>query len=132
MRRVIATGIGFTLFASSIPTLAQPVAGRAVLGVEVTELDAVMAGWSATKTLLGKPVYNDRQEKVGKIEDIIVTPEHRASYAIIGVGGFLKLGERYVAIPMNQLNIQHKKIFLPGATREQVKAMPRFEYQKTK
>lgn len=110
-----------------------PVAGRAPLGVTVME--AVVLGWSAKRDLMGKAVTNDKNEKIGKIDDLIISPSKdsstpAASFAIIGVGGFLGIGDRDVAIPMEQLKLQNKLLVLPGATKDALKAMPPFVYQK--
>jgi sporulation protein YlmC with PRC-barrel domain len=112
---------------------AAPVAGRAPIGVTVTE--AVVLGWSAKRELLGKAVTNDKNEKIGKIDDLIIAPGKdgstpSASFAIIGVGGFLGIGNRDVAIPMEQLKLQNKQLILSGATKDALKAMPPFVYQK--
>jgi sporulation protein YlmC with PRC-barrel domain len=112
---------------------AAPVAGRAPIGVAVME--AVVVGWSAKRDLTGKPVVNDKNEKIGKIDDLIISPSKdsttpAASFAIIGVGGFLGIGNRDVAIPMEQLKLQNKQLILPGATKDALKAMPPFVYQK--
>jgi sporulation protein YlmC with PRC-barrel domain len=40
-------------------------------------------------TLLDAAVYNDKGEKIGSIDDIIVSPKRTVSHAIVGVGGFL-------------------------------------------
>src|SRR5262245_10077123 len=82
-----------------------PVAGEVKLGVEPDEVALVAVGVSAKNQLLGKPVYNDVGDKIGVIEDIIVTPERSVSVAIIGVGGFLGLAGHNVAIPMRQIKI---------------------------
>jgi sporulation protein YlmC with PRC-barrel domain len=105
-----------------------PIAGRSVLGVTVVEMEAIVLGWSAKKDLLDKPVYNETKQKIGEIEDIIVTPDNAASFAIIGVGGFLGLGERRVAIPFKQIRLQGGNLVLPGATKEALKALPEFKY----
>ncbi|MGF6272385.1 sporulation protein YlmC with PRC-barrel domain [Massilia sp. UYP11] len=121
--------------ASTAQAPAAPVVGRAPLGVTVIELEAVVVGWSAKQDLIGKTVVNDKSEKVGKIDDLIISPSKdgklpAASFAIIGVGGFLGIGKRDVAIPMEQLKLQNKQMTLPGATKEALKAMPPFVYQK--
>ncbi len=95
-----------------------------------TEIQSVVKGWSAKKMLLGKAVYNNSDQKIGDVEDIIITTDKHVSYAIIGVGGFLGVGERYVAIPAKDLKISDKKIFLPHATKEELKQMPKFDYRK--
>jgi sporulation protein YlmC with PRC-barrel domain len=106
------------------------VAGTATIGVAVEEMKAVALGWSAEKQILDKDVYNDSNEKVGKVEDLIITPDKAVSYVILGVGGFLGLARHDVAIPAGQLKVQGDKLMLPGATKEALKALPPFEYAK--
>jgi hypothetical protein len=66
------------------------------LTVEVTR--PVTVGYRASK-LLGTPVYNELEETVGNIDDLIITPHRTLSLAILSVRGFLGLGRRLVAIP---------------------------------
>jgi sporulation protein YlmC with PRC-barrel domain len=113
---------------------AAPVAGKAPLGVTVVEMEAIVIGMSAKRDLLGKTVVNDKNDKIGKVDDLIISPNRdsttpAASFAIIGVGGFLGMGKRDVAIPMEQLKVQNKQLALPGATKDTLKAMPPFVYQ---
>jgi len=111
------------------PTISHAqVAGSTPLGVTVTELQAVVKGWSVKRTVLGQPVYNDKDEKVGSVDDIIITPDKAVSYAIIGTGGFLGLAKHDVAIPVSQFKLVDKKLVLPGATKEALKAIPEFQY----
>ncbi len=106
------------------------VAGTSTIGVAVEEMKAVALGWSAKKQIMDKDVYNDSNEKVGKVEDIIVAPDKSVSYVILGVGGFLGLDQQDVAIPAAQLKIEGGKLMLPGATKDSLKALPKFEYAK--
>jgi hypothetical protein len=106
------------------------VAGTTVVGVSVTEATQVATGWSAKKSILGKAIYNDAGNKVGKVEDLIIAPDRHVSYLIVGVGGFIGIGQREVAIPVTQVHEQDGKITLPGATKEALKAMPAFVYAK--
>jgi sporulation protein YlmC with PRC-barrel domain len=109
------------------PGLAQAqVAGSTVLGVAAAELREVATGWSAKRQVLGRPVFNDKNEKVGTVDDIIISPDKTVSYAIVGDGGFL--GVANVAIPVNQFTQADGKLVLAGATKEAIKAMPPFEY----
>jgi sporulation protein YlmC with PRC-barrel domain len=84
---------------------------------------------------LKKAVVNEQKEKIGTISDIVISPNpdaklSHASFAIIGVGGFLGMGKYDVAIPMEQLKLQDRTLVLPGATKDALKALPKFEYQK--
>ena len=109
---------------------AAQTAGSTVVSVSTTELKEVMKGWSAKKQILGKDVLNDAGDKVGEIDDLIVTPDKSLSYAIVGVGGFLGVGEHQVAVPVTRFKQQMGKIVLRGATKDALKAAPKFEYAK--
>ena len=124
------TLIAFCAVAALAPlrTARAQVAGEATLGVTVEEMKLVVVGWSAKKQLLDKDVYNDKNQEIGEIEDVIISPKKTASWAIIGVGGFLGIAEKMVAIPMDQLQIQAGKLVLKGATKDALKAMPAFNY----
>ena len=106
------------------------VAGSTTLGVTVEEQKGVAVGWSAKKDVLGEAVYNSNNEKIGAVEDLIITPEKAVSYAIVGTGGFLGIAQHDVAIPVGQLKLEGDKLMLPGATKEGLKALPKFEYAK--
>ena len=106
------------------------VAGSSTIGVTVDEQKILAVGWSAKKQILDKAVYNSGGEKIGEVEDLIITPEKAVSYAIVGVGGFLGMAQHDVAIPVGQLKLDGDKLMLPGATKEGLKALPKFEYTK--
>jgi sporulation protein YlmC with PRC-barrel domain len=58
--------------------------------------------WRSSK-LIGVDVYNEANEKIGAVEDLIVDKSGRVENVILGVGGFLGMGEHYVAVPMDKL-----------------------------
>ncbi|MDB4966293.1 MAG: photosystem reaction center subunit [Myxococcales bacterium] len=109
-----------------------PVVGRQAvpLGVTVEEMVVVAKGWSVKKELIGKQVYNDKGEKIGSIDDVILSPDKSASFTIIGTGGFVGLGRHDLAIPFGQLEVTNNRIVLPNATKEALKALPPFQYAK--
>jgi sporulation protein YlmC with PRC-barrel domain len=134
-RRAVLNGVAILalvglVVAGSAGRLGAQVAGSTTLGVSVEELKAVAIGWSAKKKILGKAVYNDKNEKIGAVDDLIITPDKSVSYAIIGAGGFLGMGKHDVAIPVGQLKEDKGKIVLAGATKDALKAMPKFVYAK--
>jgi sporulation protein YlmC with PRC-barrel domain len=130
MRKTVVAGFMGVMMAVAAVNVAAQVAGSTTIGVPATELTTLTHGWSAKKQILGKPVYNDQSERVGDVDDIIVAPDKAISYAIMSVGGFLGLGEHYVAIPFNQFKADDGKYVLPGATKNTLKAIPKFEYSK--
>ena len=115
----------------SVPVSAiAQVAGSTRLGVTVEQTSAVALGWSAKKQVLGQPVYNEQKQRVGTIDDLVIAPGSAVSFVIIGAGGFVGLGRHDVLIPVEQLKQQDNKFVLPGATKEAIKALPKFEYAK--
>jgi sporulation protein YlmC with PRC-barrel domain len=127
MKSVSAMSITLLLIATP-PCIAQQVVGSTQLGVAYAELRDVTTGWSTKTQVLGKKVFNDNRETVGKIDDIIVSPDKSVTYAIISAGGFLGVGRHDVAIPVNQLKEDGGRFILAGATKDAIKAMPKFEY----
>ena len=125
----IAHVLAMTLVGLSIPLPGKAqVAGTTLLGVSVAELRSVALGWSAKRQILGQSVYNDKNERVGSIDDIIIAGDKAVSYAIVNAGGFLAVTKHDVAIPVSQLKLVNDKFILPGATKEALKASPVFEY----
>jgi len=82
----------------------------------------------AASRVIGKPVENVQGEQVGKVEDLVIAKGHRASYAVLSVGGFLGVGQHMVAVPIDRLQLQGDKV-LYDITREQLGALPEFEYR---
>ena len=127
MRKIVLLVIASLVIAVGA---ADSVAQTAGVSVSTVELRDIAAGWSAKKQILGKGVYNDAGDKVGEINDLIVTPNKALSYAIVGVGGFLGVGEHQIAVPVGKFKQEKDKIVLHGATKEALKAAPKFEYAK--
>ncbi|WP_291684084.1 PRC-barrel domain-containing protein [Bradyrhizobium sp.] len=58
--------------------------------------------WRSSK-LIGVNVYNDNNDKIGDIQELIVDKSGKVENVVLGVGGFLGMGEHYVAVPMEKL-----------------------------
>jgi sporulation protein YlmC with PRC-barrel domain len=129
--RAVAVGAMLSTMVLSTTAVRGQVAGSTKVGATKEEMKAVALGWSAKKKLLGKTVYNEKDEKIGTVEDLIITSDNKSvSYAIVSVGGFLGMGDHDVAIPARQLKENQGKIVLAGASKEALKSMPKFEYAK--
>jgi len=129
MNRMAAVAVSFLVLVPGGYAAAQ-VAGSTTVGVAVEEMKAVALGWSVKRQILGQAVYNEQKQRVGKIDDLIIAPDTAVSFVIVGAGGFVGLGKHDVAIPVTQLKQQDGKFVLPGATKDAIKALPKFEYAK--
>jgi len=81
-----------------------------------------------TSKIVGSPVFNEANETVGSIDDLIVTPSDKVPFAVLSVGGFLGIGTKYVIVPYSALEVDDKRMMLRGATRDSLKALPNFTY----
>jgi sporulation protein YlmC with PRC-barrel domain len=127
----LATGASLTLVAVLVgagTAAAQVAGGTTTVEASIIESTRLAMGWSVKKTLLGKTIYNDAGEKVGKVEDLIITPDRSVSYVIVGAGGFIGIGRHDVAIPVTQIQDKTGKLIMAGATKDMIKAMPQFTY----
>jgi sporulation protein YlmC with PRC-barrel domain len=120
-----------TLGVAAVLTLVAPSAYAAdskTLTVSQQEISTAQKGWSAKKDIMGKTVYNDNNEKIGDVNDVIFSRTNSASFVVVGAGGFLGMGEHDVAVPLSRIKHDNDKLILPGATKEALKKMPEFRY----
>jgi sporulation protein YlmC with PRC-barrel domain len=115
-------------FAAVVPAAAQVAGATTTTGISIVESTQIAMGWSVKKSLLNKTIYNEMGQKVGKVEDIIISPDKSVSYVIVGAGGFIGMGRHDVAIPVVQIQDQAGKLVMPGATKDMIKSMARFDY----
>lgn len=83
-----------------------------------------ITGWSTKDDLMGKSVVNENDEKIGDINDVVISSDGRSMYLLIGAGGFLGMGEKNVAVPFDRFDRRDDQIVLSGYSKEQLKALP--------
>src|SRR5207302_4548947 len=69
--------------------------------------------WRASK-MSGLRIYNDANESIGSINDLLIDKSGNVKIAVIGVGGFLGLGEHLVAVPFEKLKFANEAIAYTG------------------
>jgi sporulation protein YlmC with PRC-barrel domain len=113
----------------SNPTPAAPSAAAAPpTQTIITPVAAATA--RRASTLIGANIINGENRNVGEVHDLMVDMAGGATIAVLSVGGFLGIGERYIAIPASDLrwNSDRERWMLPGATIDSLKARPAFTY----
>ena len=117
-----------TAFAQQAPTPEQAAnpAPSAAPGQTQTATDF------RTSKLIGTNVYNNANENVGEIEELMVNSSGTITAAVVSVGGFLGMGERYVALPFKQLKIAREADRDPkvttDATKDSLKGMAEYKF----
>lgn len=101
--------------------------------------------WRASK-LVGVNIYNEQNDKIGEVNDVIIDTSGKVDGVVVSVGGFLGMGEHDVMMKLNQIKFANKagtsttsstssdsKQWYPdrgtvNTTKDQLKAMPQFKY----
>ncbi|WP_439542974.1 PRC-barrel domain-containing protein [Hyphomicrobium sp.] len=89
--------------------------------------------WRSSK-LVGMAVYNRANERVGDINDLILGPDGKIASAVIGVGGFLGIGEKLVAVDFSELQLNRDADGTMRATvnstKESLESAPDYKFAK--
>lgn len=89
---------------SPAPTTTAPAAAP------VTASDSTYNGnWRASK-VVGLSVYNDGNESLGSINDLLTDKSGNIKAVVIGVGGFLGVGEQLVAVPFDKIKFVNEPV----------------------
>lgn len=93
--------------------------------------NAVLAQSARASKLIGSKVYQG-DTSIGQIEDVLVELDHATVPAVIlSVGGFLGVGDKLVAVPVNQIKVGSEARFVTDLTKEQLTNAPAFVFGKT-
>lgn len=91
--------------------------------------------WRSSK-LIGLTVYNTANEKIGDVNDLILGADGKISSAVIGVGGFLGMGEKLVAISFSDLQLNRdtdgSMRVVVNSTKDALENAPDFKYYSPK
>lgn len=83
----------------------------------------------SSSTLSGDGVINAQGEDLGHIEDLMINPaDGHVEYAVLSFGGFLGMGDKFFAVPFNQLSVdtaKHKMVL--NVPKERLKDAPGFD-----
>lgn len=146
-KHLIIAAIALTC--ASFPALAQtatpPAAGMSSsseMGMKMADTATVKLKFITVKPadvmsskLVGTTVYNNKNENVGEVEDLVIENGKTLTGVVVSVGGFLGMGESYVVLDPSTLAISNKdsKWMLHADTdKDTLKSAPKFEYTKKK
>ena len=115
--------VGAALLAGSAGAQVTP----QTVDVAKINVQKLAAGYRASK-VVGSSVVNDTDETIGKIDDLLVSPDGKQPFAVLSIGGFLGVGTHLVVVPYDTLKFADKKVVLPGGTKDGLKMLPEFKY----
>jgi sporulation protein YlmC with PRC-barrel domain len=115
LMKSIATGLAGTALLAAAAFAQSPTAtgDKATATATTTTTTTASGEWRASK-MSGLKVYNDANENIGSITDLLMDKSGAIKIAVIGVGGFLGMGEHLVAVPYDKLKFVNEAVAYTG------------------
>ena len=133
MKRLAYTSILVALLASAATAQAQA-PQRQAAGPTARISTSIPASSMTVTHWYKQNVYDPSDNKIGEIMDVLVDRDGRVSALIIGVGGFLGMGEKDVAVPFNAVQVtskdNNKWYLVMNSTKDALKAAKGFKYDR--
>jgi sporulation protein YlmC with PRC-barrel domain len=115
LMKSIAAGLAGTALLATVAFAQNPAATTDKASPAATTTTTSAAGdWRASK-MAGLKVYNEANENIGSINDLLMDKSGAVKIAVIGVGGFLGMGEHLVAVPYEKLKFVNEAIAYSAA-----------------
>ena len=116
------------------PTRMAPAAQPAT-GAGMKIMNSLPADATTVTNFYKQSVYDPSDNKIGDVADLLVDKEGKVEAAMLGVGGFLGVGEKNVAIPFSEMRMttkNNKAYLVVNTTKDALKAAPGFKYDRDK
>ncbi len=137
---LLATGSAYAAQDTAQPSGAQP---------NMAQPNAAQSNPAASGALIGnlpnealpisdyynQSVYDNRDNKIGDVNDILLNKGGKVEAVIIGVGGFLGVGEKNVAVPFSSIKVAEKngsRYLVLETTKEALQTAPGYTYDRSK
>lgn len=131
MKQTMTAAVMAALLAGPMAlTIAAPAAAQGApqtVGLVKVDPQTVATGYRGSR-IIGASVVNDANDGIGKIDDILISTDGKAPFAVLSVGGFLGMGNRLVVVPYSSLKFADDKIILANANKDELRALPEFKY----
>jgi len=116
LAKTVATGLvaSVLLASAAFAQTATTTSDRANTAQAVAS-PSVQGDWRASK-IVGLNVYNDNNQNVGSINDLLMDKSGNIKTAVLSVGGFLGVGSQLVAIPFDKIKFVNEPVAYTGAS----------------
>ena len=130
MARLAYTSILIALVATCATAQAQQRGGGSAAQI----MSSIPANSVTITNWYKQSVYDPNDSKIGEIMDVLVDREGKATALIVGVGGFLGMGEKDVAVPFNAVQVTNKNnnkwYLVMNSTKDALKSAKGFKYDR--
>ena len=116
IRKYVTAGLMGTALLATAAFAQTPTAttDRANMAPAAASDSSYQGNWRASK-LVGLSVYNENNESLGSINDLLTDKSGNIKAVVIGVGGFLGVGEHLVAVPLDKIKFVNEPVVYAGA-----------------
>ena len=117
LAKYIAAGLAGSAMFASVAFAQTPTttADHANMAPAATSDSSTFTGDWRTSKVVGLNVYNDRNESIGSINDLLTDKSGNIKAAVISVGGFLGVGSHLVAVPFDKIKFVNEPVAYTGA-----------------
>jgi hypothetical protein len=115
LMKSIAAGLAGTALFATVAFAQSPATTDKTPAAAATTTTTSAAGDWRTSKMDGLKVYNDANENIGTINDLLMDKSGNIKIAVIGVGGFLGMGEHLVAVPFDKLKFSTQAVAYTGS-----------------
>jgi sporulation protein YlmC with PRC-barrel domain len=127
MKRYLLSASAIALLASLALAPGGAFAQDNATGTAVASPSAIDAN-----KLIGRTIVNANGDTVGKVDSVVIDQDGKVRYVIVGVGGFLGIGKKDVALAWDQLSISDNgEKVVTSATKDQLAALPEHKFPET-
>jgi sporulation protein YlmC with PRC-barrel domain len=114
--------LGTVAFAQTPNTTSNTATSSTAKSAALSE-SSLKGDWRASK-VVGLSVYNDNNEKVGSINDLLMDKSGNIKAVVLGVGGFLGVGEHLVAVPLDKVKFVDQPVANTATSNSQAPNRP--------
>src|SRR5277367_3267392 len=113
--KYIAAGLAGSALLATVAFAQTPTAttDRANMAPSAASDSSFKGDWRASK-VVGLSVYNDNNESIGSIKDLLTDRNGNIKAVVIGVGGFLGMGSQLVAVPFDKIKFVNEPVAYTG------------------
>ena len=126
LAKYITAGLAGSALLASVAFAQTPTTttDRANMAPAAASNSSFQGNWRTSK-VVGLNVYNDKNESLGSINDLLTDKSGNIKAAVISVGGFLGVGTHLVAVPFDKIKFVTEPIVYTGTASTTNPAAPR-------
>jgi hypothetical protein len=111
--KYVTAGLAGTALLATVAFAQTPAAAAEDTGMAPMSSSSLQGEWRTSK-VVGLNVYNDNNESIGSINDLLTDRQGNIKAVVLGVGGFLGVGAHLVAVPYDKVKFVNEPIAYTG------------------